>query len=41
MYGLVWNVVPPVMQLAEVCAVAARRFNAAARRLGVHEALFA
>lgn len=41
MYGLVWNVVPPVMQPAEVCAVAARRFNAAARRLAVHEALFA
>jgi aminoglycoside phosphotransferase (APT) family kinase protein len=41
MYGLVWNVVPPVMQPAEVCEIEARRFNAAARRLDVHDALFA
>lgn len=41
MYGLVWNVVPPTMQPRAVCEMEARRFNAAARRLDTHEALFA
>lgn len=35
MYGLVWNVVPPVMQTPEVCATVAARFNAAAARHGL------
>jgi len=32
MYGLIWNVVPPVMQTPQVVARVAERFNAAARR---------
>lgn len=40
MYGLVWNVVPPRMQPAEVCEVEARRFNAAVKRLDTYQALF-
>ena len=32
MYGLIWNVVPPTMQPAEVCEAVAIRFNAAAGR---------
>lgn len=40
MYGLVWNVVPPTMQPAEVCEMEAQRFNAAVERLDTHAALF-
>jgi hypothetical protein len=32
MYGLIWNVVPPAMQTAEVCDAVASRFNAASQR---------
>lgn len=38
-YGLVWNVVPTVMQKTEVVEIEARRFNAAAERLNVVEVL--
>lgn len=38
-YGLVWNVVPPVMQTEAVCAAEAWRFNAAAARHDIEEAL--
>jgi hypothetical protein len=40
MYGLIWNVVPPTMQPIEVCEEVAARFNAAAARHRVGEALF-
>ena len=39
MYGLVWNVVPPVMQTEETCRIISRRFNAAAARHDVARAL--
>lgn len=41
MYGLIWNVVPPVMQPAEVVREVAARFNAAARRHDLEAILFA
>jgi hypothetical protein len=39
MYGLIWNVVPPAMQTAEVCDAVAARFNAASQRHDVLGAL--
>jgi hypothetical protein len=41
MYGLIWNVVPPVMQPLEVVREVAARFNAAARRHEFEPLLFA
>ena len=39
MYGLVWNIVPSAMQTPETCEAIARRFNAAARRHDLLNAL--
>lgn len=38
-YGLVWNIVPPVMQPKEIVDVEAMRFNAAVARLDTYEAV--
>lgn len=39
MYGLVWNIVPAAMQTAETCEAISRRFNAAAQRHDLLNAL--
>lgn len=39
MYGLVWNIVPAAMQTTETCEAISRRFNAAAKRHDLLNAL--